>query len=67
MTNDPRDLSGARLQNALQLIGKNPNIRAEIISLLKKWNLRSFIQALQSVMILLVLLSMPCTRITDCP
>ncbi len=22
MTNDPRDLSGARLQNALQLIGK---------------------------------------------
>jgi len=36
MTNDPRDLSGARLQNALHLLGKNPTIRAEIIALLKK-------------------------------
>lgn len=36
MTNDPRDLSGMRLQNALRLLGRNQENRAEIIALLKK-------------------------------
>lgn len=36
MTNDPRDLSGARLQNALHALGRQPELRSELIALLKK-------------------------------
>jgi len=37
MTNDPRDLSGARLQRALHTFGRHPQARAELIALLKAW------------------------------
>lgn len=37
MSNDPRDLSGARLQQALQLLGRNPELRAELM----QWLLRA--------------------------
>jgi FkbM family methyltransferase len=36
MTNDPREMSGTRLQNALHTLGRNPELRAELIALLKK-------------------------------
>ena len=36
MTNDPRDLSGARLQTALRQLGRHPQLRASVLALLKR-------------------------------
>ncbi len=36
MTNDPRDLSGARLQTALHQLGRHPQMRASLLALLKR-------------------------------
>lgn len=36
MANDPRDLSGKRLQQALYLLGRNPSLRKEFIDFLKR-------------------------------
>ncbi len=36
MTNDPRDLSGARLQQAMHQLGRHPQLRASVLALLKQ-------------------------------
>ncbi len=36
MSNDPRDLSGARLQHAMHQLGRHPQLRASVLALLKR-------------------------------
>ena len=36
MTNDPRDLDGARLQLAMRALGRHPQLRASVLALLKQ-------------------------------
>lgn len=36
-SNDPRDLDGKRLQQAMQSLGRNPVLRARMVALLREW------------------------------